>query len=86
MKLLHEAVRIAREFDAQKQVEFNHDQVINAGKTLFEKLIPLTGRSGSTDQAITSIIKGGQTEFSQYASAESEADSTDSIYIERMTL
>ena len=60
--------------------------MINAGKSLFEKLIPLTERSGSIDQAITSIIEGCQTGSSQYASAVTEADSTDSIDIQRMSL
>ena len=61
MKLLQEAGFIAGEFDAQKLLECDHDQVINAGKSLFEKLIPLTGRSGSIDQAIISIKEGCQT-------------------------
>ena len=86
MKLLQEAGFIAGEFDAQKLLECDHDQVINAGKSLFEKLIPLTGRSGSIDQAIISTKEGCQTGSSQYASAESEADSTDSIDIQRMSL
>ena len=56
MKFLQEADFIAEKFDAQKLLECDHDQVINAEKSLFEKLIFLTGRYGSTDQAITPII------------------------------
>ena len=84
MKLLQEAGFIDGEFDAQKLLECDHDQVINAGKSLFEKLIPLTERSESIDQAITLIKEGCQAGSSQYASAVSEADSTDSIDIQRM--
>ena len=86
MKLLKEAGLIAEAFDAQKLLESDHDQVIKAGQSLFEKLIPLTGRSNSTDQAITQITEGYHTGSSQYASAESEADSIDSINIQRMSL
>ena len=86
MKLLQESGYIAGEFDAQKLLECDHDQVINVGKSLFVKLIPLTGRSGSTDQAMISIIEGYQTGSSQYVSAESEADLTDSIDIQWISL
>ena len=53
MKLLKEAGFTAGAFDAQALLECDHDQVIKVGRSLFEKLVPLTGRSVSTDQTIT---------------------------------
>ena len=89
MKLLEDAGYIAGSFDAQLLLECHHDQVIRAGKSLFEKLIPLTGECDCEDQAAPpgqSAPRGYHTGSSQYASAESEVESEDSIPIQRMSL
>ena len=89
MKLLEDAGYIAGSFDAQLLMECHHDQVIRAGKSLFEKLIPLTGECDCEDQAAPpdqSAPRGYHTGSSQYASAESEVESEDSIPIQRMPL
>ena len=81
LKLLKEAGFTAGAFDAQILLDCDHDQVIKAGRSLFEALIPLTGKY----QAIVPATETYQTGSSQYASAESEADSGESVPIQRMS-
>ena len=50
------------------------------------KLVPLTGRRDSASHAIIDLPKGCHTGSSEYASAESEADSNNSIKLHRMSL
>lgn len=42
MELLQSAGFAAGDFDAQTLLECDHDQVIQAGRALFAKLVPLT--------------------------------------------
>ena len=76
-------------FDAQELLECDSNQVIHASRSLFAKLSPLTGNHDAVDQAIMpidDIPKGYHTGSSQYASAESEMGSSDSMNIQRMSL
>ena len=76
-------------FDANKLLECDQDQVIHACRSLYNKLNPLTGKCESTDQAATTIAdvpRGYYTGLSQYASADSEMESDDSVGIQRMSL
>ncbi|MCY0726090.1 hypothetical protein OVW19_30570, partial [Klebsiella pneumoniae] len=62
---------------------------IHACRSLYDKLIPLTGKRESADQAVGTIAdvpKGHYTGSSQYASAESEMESDNSVGIQRMSL
>ena len=89
MELLQSAGFAAGDFDAQTLLECDHDQVIQAGRALFAKLVPLTGEYDSGDRAIPNVAdipKGYHTGSSQYLSAESEVESDMSINIERMSL
>ena len=90
MELLQSAGFTAGAFDAQVLLECDLDRVIQAGRSLFTKLIPLTGECDPVDQATQQIVdipKGYHTGSSQYMSAESEVESDDSsINIQRMSL
>lgn len=89
MKLLEDAGCVAGSFDPQLLLECHHYQVIRAGKSLFEKLIPRTNECDCEDQAAPpdhSARRGYHTGSSQYASAKSEVESEDSIPIQRMSL
>ena len=75
MELLQNAGFTAGAFDAQVLLECDHDRVIQAGRSLFSKLVPLTGERDTVDQTIQPIAdipKGYHTGSSQYMSAESE--------------
>ncbi|CAI5722019.1 unnamed protein product [Peronospora effusa] len=70
-------------------LECDHDRVIQAGRSLFSKLVPRTGERDPVDQTtqpIEDIPKGYHTGSSQYVSAESEGESDDSINMQRMSL
>ena len=61
----------------------------HASRSLYKKLVPLTGKCDCTDQADTAIAdssRGYLTGSSQCASAESEIESDDSIDIQRTSL
>ena len=70
-------------------LECDQDQSIHARRSLYDKLIPLTVKYESTDQAVATIAdtpREQHTGSSQYASAESEMESDDSFGIQRMSL
>ena len=75
IQLLHNAGYVARVFDANKLLECDQDQVTHTYRSLYEKLIPLTGTCEATNQAkktIADVPRDYHTGSSQYASAESE--------------
>ena len=86
MKQLDDAEFSAEKFDAQTLLECDHDQKIHAGRSLFVKLVPLSGRRDLASHAIADLPKGYHTVSPQYPSAESEADSENSIKIQPMPL
>ena len=89
IQLLHDAGYVAGVFDANKLLECYQDQVIHACRSLYNKLTPLTGKRESTDQTSTTIVdvpRGYHTGSSQYASADSEMESDDSVGIQRTSL
>ena len=55
MELLQNAGFTAGAFDAQVLLECDHDRVIQAGRSLFSKLVPLTGERDPVDQTIQPI-------------------------------
>ena len=88
IRLLHYPGYVAGVFDAKKMMECEQDQVTHAYRSLYEKLIPLTGKCDPTDQADTAIAddpRGYLTGLSQYVSAESEIESDDLIGIQLMS-
>uniref|UniRef100_A0AAV1VBJ4 Uncharacterized protein n=1 Tax=Peronospora matthiolae TaxID=2874970 RepID=A0AAV1VBJ4_9STRA len=89
IQLLHDAGYVAGVFDANKLLECDQDQVIHTCRLLYNKLAPLTGKCEPNDQAAAAIAdtpRGYHTGSSQYASAESEMESDDSVGIQRMSL
>ena len=75
IQLLQDAGYVAGAFDANKLLECDQDQVIHAYRSLYDKLIPLTGKCQSGDQAVATIAdvpREYHTESSHHASAESE--------------
>ena len=89
IQLLQDAGYVAGAFDASELLECDQDQAIHACRSLYDKLIPLTGKYESTDQAVATIAdtpREQHTGSSQYASAESEMESDDSVGIQRMSL
>ena len=89
IQLLQEAGYVAGAFDTNELLECDQDQVIHACRSLYDKLIPLTGKHKVTDQTAASTADAPReyhTGSSQYASAESEVESDDSVCIQRMSL
>ena len=118
IQMLQDAGYVAGAFDANQLLECDQDQVIHACRSLYDMLIPLTGKRESADQAVGTIAdvqkghhtgssipltgklvsadqavatiaevpRGYHTGSSQYASAESEMESDDSVGIQRMSL
>uniref|UniRef100_A0AAV1T608 Uncharacterized protein n=1 Tax=Peronospora matthiolae TaxID=2874970 RepID=A0AAV1T608_9STRA len=83
VKLLHDFKYVAGVFDVKKLLRCNQDQVVHACQSLYDKLIPLTGRYEPTHQdfnAIADVPRGNHTGSSQYASAQSEMESEDSVH------
>ena len=84
MQLLDEAGFVAEMFDVRKLLAFDQYQITCACRSLYEKLIPLTGKVKMKDQASTAIANMTK-EYNigplQYASAESGIESDDSIGI-----
>ena len=73
-QLLQDAGYVAGAFDAHELLKCDQDQVIHACRSLYDKLIPLTGKCESADQALVTIAdvpRGYHTGSSHYASAES---------------
>uniref|UniRef100_A0AAV1USV6 Uncharacterized protein n=1 Tax=Peronospora matthiolae TaxID=2874970 RepID=A0AAV1USV6_9STRA len=52
IQLLQDAGDVAVMFDADKRLECDRDQVMHACQSLYNKLVPLTGKRKSTDQAV----------------------------------
>ena len=68
----------------KKLLDYKQDQVIRACRSLFEGLVPLTGEYKREEQAFLEIADAPRryhTGSSQYASAESDIDSDESIGI-----
>ena len=90
MALLQGVEFAAGAFDAQMLLECSVvDQVLQASRSLYAKLLPLIGDPDTKDQVIEPIenISGADhTGSSQYASAGSEAESDMSMGIQRMSL
>ena len=89
IQLLQDAGFTPGAFDAQELLDCDQDQINTASKSLFEKLIPLTDIADVKEQAIVpmeNIAHDYHTGSSQYASAESEVNSDESIGITRMSL
>uniref|UniRef100_A0AAV1TUP4 Uncharacterized protein n=1 Tax=Peronospora matthiolae TaxID=2874970 RepID=A0AAV1TUP4_9STRA len=89
IQLLQDAGYVAGAFDANELLERDQDQVIHACRSLYDKLISLTGKCKSADQAVATIAdvpRGYHAGSSQYASAEYEMESYDSVGIQRMSL
>ena len=89
IQMLQDAGYVAGAFDANQLLECDQDQVIYACRSLYDKLIPLTGKRKSADQAVATIAevpRGYHTGSSQYASGESEMESDDSVGFQRMSL
>ena len=55
MQLLHEAEFVAEMFDVTKLLECDQDQINYACRSLYEKLIPFTGKAKIEDQESTAI-------------------------------
>ena len=86
---MHQTGFVADIFDVRKRLDCDQDQITYACRSLYENLIPLTGKAKTEDRASTAIpdmTKEYHTESSQYTSAESEIDSDASIGIQRMSL
>ena len=84
MQLLHEAGFVEEMVDVRKLLECIQDQILYACRSLYEQLIPRTGKAKIEYQASTAMAdttKEYHTRSSQYASAESENDSEASIGI-----
>ena len=89
IQLLQDARYVAGAFDASELLECDQDEVIHACRSLYDKLIPLTGKYEPMDQEVATIAdtpREQHTGSSQYASAESEMESDDSVGIQRMSL
>ena len=89
IQLLQDAGYVAGAFDANGLLECDQDQVIHACRYLCDKLILLMGKCEVTDQAVATTDDAPReyhTGSSQYASAESEMESDDSVGIQRISL
>uniref|UniRef100_A0AAV1TWM2 Uncharacterized protein n=1 Tax=Peronospora matthiolae TaxID=2874970 RepID=A0AAV1TWM2_9STRA len=89
VQILQDAGYVAGASDANKLLECDQDQMIHAFRSLCDKLITLTEKCESADQAaatIADIPSEYHTGSSQYASAESEMESDDSVGTQRMSL
>ena len=90
MEQLQSAEFAAGAFDAQMLLGYDLDRVIQAGRSLFTKLVPITGEYDPAERAIQRIAdipKRYYTGLSQYMSAKSEVKlSESSINIQRMSL
>uniref|UniRef100_A0AAV1U006 Uncharacterized protein n=1 Tax=Peronospora matthiolae TaxID=2874970 RepID=A0AAV1U006_9STRA len=87
IQLLQDVEYVAGIFDADKLLECEQNQLIHACQSLYNKLVPLTGKREATDQAVGTIAdapRGYHTGSSHYASAEHEIESDDSVGIQRM--
>ena len=76
MQLLHEAGFVADIFDVKKMLECDQDQITYACQSLYEKLIPITGKAKMEDQAIPAIAdttKEYHTGSSQHSSEKSRS-------------
>ena len=82
IQLLQDAGYVAGAFDAHELLKCDQGQVIHACRSLYDKLIPLTGKCESADQSLVTIAdvpRGYHTGSSHYASAESEMESDVSV-------
>ena len=64
MRLLHEAGFVAEMIDVKRLLDFDQDQITCACRSLYEKLIPLTGKAKIEDHAsftIEDMTKGHNT-------------------------
>ena len=96
MALLQGVGFTAGAFDAQVLLECSVDQVLQASRSLYAKLLPLVGDQDVKNQVIEpigqmiepigNILEADHTGSSQYASAGSEAESDMSMGIQRMSL
>ena len=96
MALLQGVGFTAGAFDAQRLLECSVDQVLQASRSLYAKLLPLVGNQevknqviepiGQMIEPIGNISEADHTGSSQYASAGSEAESDMSMGIQRMSL
>ena len=76
MLLLIEAGFVKEMFDVRKPSDCDHNQVTSGCRSLYEKLVSLTRKTRTEDQAITAITdipKEHHTGSSQYASVESKS-------------
>ena len=55
MRLLHEDGFVAEMIDVRRLLDFEQDQITYACRSLYEKLIPLTGKAKTGDQASTGV-------------------------------
>ena len=80
MQLLHDNGIVAGKFDERILFGCKKDQVTHACRSLYEKSVPLTGGSkyeSQDDMAIMDAPRIYHTGSSQYASAESEIESSE---------
>ena len=93
IQLLNEAGFVAGTFDARELLDCEQDRMIHVCQSLYEKIVPLTGIRKANDHAEATTVNdhvvptaaGVQREYHtesfQYASAESNVESGDSIGI-----
>ena len=85
-QLLGEAGFTLGDFDADELFDFGQDRITDTTYLLLEKLIPLVGLRETIDKPRIDDHKEYLTGSSQYASAESEVMSDESMDMRRMSL